>query len=119
MLNRIALSLVTIALFTGLLLAHGDPIMGTVTAIGADTVTIKDKDNKPVVIMVEKTTKFLMNDKPAKKADVKVGDRVVIDAEMNAKMKMYVAEEINDGSAAKAAPKKAPEHTEHAAPAKH
>ena len=119
MLNRIVLSLVTIALFTGLLLAHGDPIMGTVTAVGPDTVTIKDKDNKPVVIMVEKTTKFLMNDKPAKKTDVKVGDRVVIDAEMNAKMKMYVAEEINVGSAAKAAPKKATDHTEHAAPAKH
>ena len=63
-------------------------------------------------------TKSAQADKPAKKTDVKVGDRVVIDAEMNAKMKMYVAEEINVGSAAKAAPKKAPDHTEHAAPAK-
>ena len=108
MFNRIVFSLVAIALFTGLLLAHGDPIMGTVTAVAPDTVTIKDKDNKPVVIMVEKTTKFLMNDKPAKKTDLKVGDRVVIDAEMNAKMKMYVAEEINIGAAAKAAPKATP-----------
>ena len=74
--------------------------------------------------MLEKTTKFLMNDKPAKKAALKVGDRVVIDAEMNAKMKMYVAEEVNVGSAAKAAPKKGAEHkeaehTEHSTPAKH
>jgi hypothetical protein len=100
MLNRIVCGLVVVALSTGLLLAHGDPIMGTVTAIGSDTVTIKDKDNKPVVIMVEKTTKFVMNDKPVKKADVKIGDRVVIDAQMDAKMKMYVAEEINIGRAA-------------------
>ena len=106
MLNRIVLSLLTIVLFVGLVHAHGDPILGTVTAVTADTFTIKDKDNKPVVIMLEKTTKYLMNEKPAKKTDLKVGDRVVIDAEMNAKMKMYVAEEVNIGAAAKAAPKK-------------
>ena len=105
MLNRIVLSLLTIVLFVGLVHAHGDPILGTVTAVTADTFTIKDKDNKPVVIMLEKTTKYLMNEKPAKKTDLKVGDRVVIDAEMNAKMKMYVAEEVNIGTA-KAAPKK-------------
>ena len=81
--NRIVLSLITGALLTGLLFAHGDPIMGTVTAVGPDTITIKDRDNKAVVIMVEKATKFLMNDKPAKKTDVKVGDRVVIDVPKN------------------------------------
>jgi co-chaperonin GroES (HSP10) len=118
MLNRLVFSLLVTALFAGLLLAHGDPMMGTVTAVGPDTVTIKDKDNKGVIIMVEKTTKFLMNDKPAKKTDVKVGDRVVIDAEMNAKMKMYVAEEINVGKAANARPKKPADHADHAAPAK-
>ena len=106
MLNRIVFSLLTIVLFVGIVHAHGDPIMGTVTAVTADTFTIKDKDNKPVVIMLEKSTKYLMNDKPAKKTDLKVGARVVIDAEMNAKMKMYVAEEVNIGTAAKAAPKK-------------
>ena len=106
MLNRFVFSLLAIVLFVGLVHAHGDPIMGTVTAVTADTFTIKDKDSKPVVIMLEKTTKYMMNDKPAKKTDLKVGDRVVIDAEMNAKMKMYVAEEVNIGAAAKAAPKK-------------
>ena len=106
MLNRFVLSLVTIVLFVGLLQAHGDPIMGTVTAVTADTFTIKDKDNKPVVIMLEKTTKYLMNDKPAKKTDLKVGARVVIDAEMNAKMKMYSAEEVNIGTAPAAPAKK-------------
>ena len=99
MLNRFVLCLVTIVLFAGLLLSHGDPIMGTVTAITNDTFTIKDKDNKPVVIMLEKGTKYLINDKPAKKADLKVGVRVVIDAHMDTKMKMYSAEEVNIGTA--------------------
>ena len=100
MLNRFVLSLLTIVLFAGLLVAHGDPILGTVTAVTTDTFTIKDKDNKPVVIMLEKATKYLINEKPAKKADLKVGVRVVIDAHMDAKMKMYSAEEVNIGTAA-------------------
>jgi len=99
MLNRFVLCLITIVLFAGLLHAHGDPILGTVTAVTADTFTITGKDNKPVVIMLEKSTKFLLNDKPAKKADLKVGVRVVIDAHMDTKMKMYAAEEVNIGTA--------------------
>src|SRR5436309_13863440 len=101
MVNRFVLCLLTIVLFVGSLHAHGDPIMGTVTAVTNDTFTIKDKDNKSVVIMLEKSTKYLMNDKPAKKADLKTGVRVVIDAHMDRKMKMYSAEEVNIGTAPK------------------
>jgi len=86
-----------IVLFVGLLHAHGDPIMGTVTKITDDTITITGKDNKPVVIMLEKNTKYLMNEKPAKKTDLKTGVRVVIDAHMDTKMKMYSAEEVSIG----------------------
>ena len=106
MLNRFVLCLVAIALFVGLLYAHGDPIMGTVTAVTNDTFTVKDKNDKSVVIMLEKTTKYLVNDKAAKKADLKVGVRVVIDAHMDTKMKMYSAEEVNIGTAAPATQKK-------------
>jgi hypothetical protein len=91
------LCLLTIVLFVGLLHAHGDPIMGTVTAITNDTITVKDKDNKSVMIMLEKGTKYLMNEKPAKKTDLKTGVRVVIDAHMDTKMKMYSAEEVSIG----------------------
>src|SRR5215510_270013 len=99
MLNRFVLCLLAITLFVGLLYAHGDPIMGTITALTDDTMTIKDKDAKSVVIMLEKTTKYLVNAKPAKKTDLKVGARVVIDAHMDAKMKMYSAEEVSIGAA--------------------
>jgi hypothetical protein len=104
MLKRIVFSLITVVLLAGLAFAHGDPIMGTVTAVAADTVTIKDKENKTVVIMLEKTTKYLLNNKPATKTDLKVGVRVSIDAHMDTKMKMYNAEEINIGAAAAAKP---------------
>src|SRR5437867_10912185 len=117
MLNRLVLCLLAVVLCAGLVYAHGDPIVGTVTAVTADTFTIKDKDNKSVVIMLDKKTKYMVNDKPAKKTDLKVGSRVVIDAEMDAKMKMYSAEEINIGTAT-AAPSKAPAKTPAKTPSK-
>jgi hypothetical protein len=102
MLKKIAIALIAFVLLAGLAIAHGDPILGTVTAVANDTVTIKDKDNKPVVIMLEKSTKYLLNGKPAQKTDLKVGVRVSIDAHMDTKMKMYNAEEITIGAPAPA-----------------
>lgn len=48
----------------GILLAHGNAthLMGTVTALGKDTVTIQDKDGKTVVVMLEKTTKYFKDE---------------------------------------------------------
>ena len=103
--KRLIACLTTIVLFAGLLLAHGDPIMGTVTAVTNDTLTITGKDNKPLVIMLEKGTKYLLNEKPAQKSDLKAGVRVVIDAHMDTKMKMYAAEEVKIGAAAPAGKK--------------
>src|SRR5262245_28147367 len=118
MMKRLVLILTAMALMAGLAVAHGDPITGTVTAVTADTFTVKQaKDNMPVTIMLVKDTKYLINNKPAKKSDLKVGVRVVIDAEMDTKMKMYNAEEIKIG--ADAAPAKpATPATKTPAPAK-
>jgi hypothetical protein len=104
MLKRIIVGLTAFVLLAGLAIAHGDPLMGTVTAVASDTVTIKDKDNKSVVIMLEKTTRYVVDSKPGKKQDLKVGARVVIDAHMDTKMKMYNAEEITIGTTAAAKP---------------
>ena len=97
----------TILLSTGLLLAHGDAthIMGTVTAVQGDHVTLKLQDGKTEMVMFSKTTKYLNGAKAATKADLKVGSRVVIDATMDAKMKMYMATEVKIGVAAPAAAK--------------
>jgi hypothetical protein len=106
MLKKLAASACATLLAVGLLVAHGNAthLMGTVTAVGKDTVTIKDKDGKPVNVMLQKTTKYFKNKKAAAAGDLQVGMRVVIDAEMDQKMKMYSAEEIQLGAGEAAAP---------------
>jgi len=95
MLKRLMISSITLVLLAGLALAHGDPIMGTVTAVSNDTFTITNsKDNKPMVLMLLKDTKYVVDKMPAKKSDLKVGVKVSIDAHMDTKMNMYNAEEI-------------------------
>ncbi len=101
MLNRIAVLVLAVVLFAGVVLAHGDPIMGTITAVNNDSFTIKDKANKSVVIILEKGTKFLKNEKAAAKSDLQVGARVIIDAHPDAKTKALTAEEVNIGTAKK------------------
>ena len=103
--NRVAFVLLALVLCAGLLHAHGDPILGTVTALTGDKLSVIDKNNKPVEIMLEKVTQYFINDKPARKADLKVGVRVVIDAHMDAKLKMLAAEEVNIAPAAAAGKK--------------
>ena len=73
-------------------------LMGTVTAVKPDTVTIKMQDGNSETVMLEKTTKFMKDDKPAKSSELKVGDSVMISAKMDTKMKMYTAEEVMLGA---------------------
>ena len=40
------LSVTAILLLATLLIAHGAPLLGTVTAVGKDSITITDKDGK-------------------------------------------------------------------------
>ena len=98
--NRVAFCFLAFVLCARLLYAHGDPILGTVTALTGDKLSVRDKNNKPVEIMLEKVTQYFINDKPARKADLKVGVRVVIDAHMDTKLKMLAAEEVNIAPAA-------------------
>jgi len=56
-------------------------IVGTVTKITADEITVKQvKDNSLVEMDHDRNTKVTRDGKPAKIADVKVGGSVVIDA---------------------------------------
>ena len=105
MFKRLLACLSAILMFTAIVLAHGDAthLAGTVTAVGKDTVTVKLQSGKSEVVMLEKGTKYLTGTKPAAAADLKPGIRVVIDAKMDEKMKMYTAEEVRIGVAEKAA----------------
>jgi len=96
--------LILIAILIGTIgvYAHGDAthLTGTITAIEGDHIQIKDQQGKSVMVMLEKATKYLKADKASTKAELKVGARVLIDAKMDEKMKMYSAEEITIGVAA-------------------
>ena len=96
----------TILVSAGLLLAHGDAthIMGTVTSVQGNHVMVKTQDGKTEMVMMEKTTKYMIGTKAAKAADMTVGKRVVIDAKMDEKMKMYTAMEVKIGVSTPAAP---------------
>jgi hypothetical protein len=106
MYNRLIVFIAAFVLSAGLAYAHGtaDHLTGTVTTIDGDHIQIKDQAGKTVIVMLGKTTKYLKSEKPSTKAELKVGSRVVIDAKMDTKMKMYAAEEIRIGVVAPAKP---------------
>jgi hypothetical protein len=85
-----------------LLFAHGNAthIIGTVTAVDANHVTVKTQDGKSETVRLEKGTKYQSGSNAAGTvADLKVGVRVVIDAKMDEKKKEYTAEEVRIGTA--------------------
>ena len=64
-------------------LAHGDKkhVIGTIEKISPEAVMVKTQDGKSVEVKLASTTVYVTNDgKPAKFADVAVGQRVVIHA---------------------------------------
>src|SRR6185295_4704833 len=69
-------------------------LTGTVTAVTTDVVTIKDKDGKSTMIMLDKTTKYVKDKKAVTTADVKVGTSVTIEAKMDTSMNMYTAQQV-------------------------
>ena len=58
--NHVAGLLLAAGLMPGFLLAHeGHKVMGTVTAVDANRVEVKDKDGKTVSIALTTATKFM------------------------------------------------------------
>jgi hypothetical protein len=81
-------------------------LKGAITAVTKDTVAIKMQDGKTETVMLETSTRYSKDKKPAVVADLKVGTQVEIDATMDPKMRMYTAEEVVIGAATAApAPK--------------
>jgi hypothetical protein len=97
MFKRSIVGFTTMLLLAAIVLAHGAPLIGTVTEVGKDSITIKDKAGKSIVVMMEGTTKYLKDKKAASMSDIQVGTRVVIDAHQDAKTKKYAAEEVQIG----------------------
>jgi len=64
--------------------AHGDKkhVIGTVDKLSTEAITVKTKEGKLVDVKLAPTTAYVTSDdKPAKFADLAVGQRVVIHAD--------------------------------------
>lgn len=66
-------------------LAHNgnDHVRGTIADISSRMVTVQLADKSVKSLTITATTEFERNGKPAKLADIKAGDRVVIDVPEN------------------------------------
>ena len=87
-------------------------VMGTVSKASADSVTVDTTDHKTVEVGLTAKTAFTRDKKKVAATEMKVGDRVMIDAkEVNEKL---VADSVQLGVAAGKAAPKSQEHGEHA-----
>ncbi len=95
--------LVAIAVFAvGAAFAHGKGlhVMGTVTAMTDDSITVQTKAKGPVTVYTTPDTKYEKSGAAASLKDLKVGDRVVIHAsKMSDKL---LATEVQFGAAGQA-----------------
>jgi hypothetical protein len=80
--SRILILIACISLITGAALAHGgeEHVIGTVTNVAPDAITVKTAANGLVTVAVVPQTTFSKSKAAAKIADLSVGDRVVIHA---------------------------------------
>jgi hypothetical protein len=90
-----------VALAAGAALAHGTAlhVMGTVTAMTDDSITVQTKAKEPVTVYTMPDTKYEKSGVAASMKDLKIGDRVVIHAaKINDKL---MASEVSFGALAK------------------
>ena len=57
---------------------HGPRVMGTISAISPDCITVKNKTGDDVKIAINDATKFGGKDEEKKCSDFKVGDKVMV-----------------------------------------
>ena len=79
--RTVAVFAVALAL-SAIAFAHGNEkhVMGTVTSISDNSITVETKSKKAVTVTVSATTEFQKSGSPATLKDLKVGDKVVIHA---------------------------------------
>lgn len=84
--KRSLLLVATLLLFAVASIAHGDKkhVVGTIEKVSAASVVVKTADGKEVEVKLIDSTIFIAKsgtqEKPAKAADLSVGDRVVVHA---------------------------------------
>ena len=84
------IAVVALMLGPAIAFAHNgvEHVMGTVTAVTDTSVTVDTVKHTSVTVLLDPSTTFSNNDAPASLKDLKVGQRVVINAKENADKKL-------------------------------
>jgi hypothetical protein len=100
---KIAFVLLVAVLSTGTGFAHGHEkhVMGTVKAVGANSVTVETTSQQTQIVQITSETKFVKSGVASSLSDLKAGDRVVIHAK--AVGDKLEATEVKFGAAQKSA----------------
>jgi hypothetical protein len=81
-----------LALMLGSVLAYAhngiEHIMGTVKTVNDSSITVDTVKHTSVTVLLDASTKYTKNDAQITRQDVKVGDRVAIDAKENSDKKL-------------------------------
>jgi len=93
---------ISLVLLAAVAFAHGDEqhLRGTVTKVTDKSITIEDKDKKTTEVAVTVDTKYMKGETTLALKDIKVGDRVVINAKKSGDK--LVATMVMTGTAASA-----------------
>ena len=112
MFKRLTATSLAILLSAVLSFAHekATHVMGTVTGLDANAVTVKTQDGQSVSVNLEEATEYVKDGLAMTKADLKVGLRVMIEAQVDEDTNVYRAEEVMLGVMD---PTAADGHTEH------
>jgi preprotein translocase subunit YajC len=78
---------VLVLAFATMAFAHGKPqkFMGTVKSVSATSLTITTKEGQEKTFTLDGKTKFLHSGETAAASDLKVGERVVVEADVHGK----------------------------------
>ena|SRR5215831_5973797 len=80
----------TLILGSAIAYAHNglEHVMGTVTAMTDSTITVDTVKHSSVTVAIDPSTKFTRGDAQVSRKDLKVGDRVAIDAKESGDKKL-------------------------------
>jgi len=80
------IALCTVLIFCSAVWSHGDEqhVLGTVTKIDANAITVSTSPGVEKIVSILPSTKFLKGGSPAALKDLKIGDRVAVHAKPKA-----------------------------------
>jgi hypothetical protein len=106
--KRLATLITSLALSGTLVFAHegNDHVRGVVTELSPQSITVQTTDKKTTTLKVTGKTTFKLGGKTAQLADLKVGDRVVVDVPPKSSEALLI--QIGTAAAAQTAAKAAP-----------